>query len=180
MECSQSRSPIPECPPPAVRRCPGYLGGEQTWAGVPAEGGSRGHRKSVTDRAPLSPAGEAPEEAGSCCPLARRPGSTWRVHRLSHAGGKAAAGGERPPPLPRTPGSPGHVVASVMTVHNHQGAQSREGLVAGGLQDPWAAHTGDLQAVGFRWEPRFPFCIFWFYLLMQEPNKIPSRLFPSD
>ena len=34
--------------------------------------------------------------------------------------------------------------------------------------------------MGFRWEPRFPFCIFSFYLSMGEPNKIPSRLFPSD
>lgn len=83
-------------------------------------------------------------------------------------------------PQPRTPGSPGRIAASVVTVHNHQEAQSQEGLVAGGLQDLCTAHTGDPRPVGFRWEPRFPFCIFWFYLSMQEPNKMPSGLFPSD
>ena len=130
----------------------------------------------MTDRAPLSPAGEAPEEAGSCCPLARRPGSTWRIHRLSHAGGKAAAGGE-PPPTPALHSRVSWLCCGVSHDRSQPPGNSVwEGLVAGGLQDPWAAHTGDLQAVGFRWEPRFPFCVFWFYLLMQEP----SRLFPSD
>lgn len=53
-------------------------------------------------------------------------------------------------PLPRAPGSPGRVAASVVTVNNHQGVQSLEGLVAGGLQDLWAAHTGDPQARGLQ------------------------------
>lgn len=51
---------------------------------------------------------------------------------------------------PRTPGSPGCIVASVVTIHNHQGVQSLEGLVAGGLQDLWAAHTADPQAHGLQ------------------------------
>lgn len=53
-------------------------------------------------------------------------------------------------PQPRTPGSPGRIAASVVTVHSHQEAQSQEGLVAGGLQDLCTAHTGDPQARGLQ------------------------------
>lgn len=151
--CGQLRSPVPECP----HQLPGAALGtrEESRPGPRACGGwEPGRRKSVTDRAPLSPAGEVPKAAGGLLPRRQETGSTQRVCRLSRAGGKAAA---EVSPQPSHPwGLLGRIAASVVTAHSHQEAQSQEGLVAGGLQDP-AQHTRVTpRPVGFRWEPRFP------------------------